>query len=117
MPTFTPSTRDPDDPLDVRVESRDTTATDWITERVSFTAAYGGERMSAFLFTPKRGIPPYPLVLHFPVETSQEPFFRRLGTREADKRYVLYSGGHVLPRTQLIAESLAWLDKYLGPVR
>ena len=54
---------------------------------------------------------------YFPVETSQKPFFRRLGTRAADKRYVLYAGGHVLPRTQLISESLAWLDKYLGPVR
>ena len=254
-------------PLDVKVESRDTTAADWITERVSFTAAYGGERMSAFLFTPRRGTPPYQVVVHFPgdqnfgvrsmtdmatgnavdffmrsgravlypvykgvgdrsdslpssipnmsieyrdhvimwgkdlrraldfaesrpdldvartayfgvswggrmgglvpaieprigavvlfvaglrmqrarpeadpfnylsrilqptlmlnatnddyfpVETSQKPFFRRLGTRAADKRYVLYAGGHVLPRTQLIAESLAWLDKYLGPVR
>ncbi|MCE9603228.1 MAG: SUMF1/EgtB/PvdO family nonheme iron enzyme [Gemmatimonadetes bacterium] len=54
---------------------------------------------------------------YFPVETSQKPFFRRLGTRPSDKRYVLYEGGHVLPRTQLITESLAWLDKYLGPVR
>ena len=254
-------------PLDVKVESRDTTPADWITERVSFSAAYGGERMSAFLFTPKRGTPPHQVVVHFPgdqnfavrsmadmasgnavdflmrsgravlypvykgvgdrsdsltssipsmsieyrdhvimwgkdlrraldfaqsrpeldvsrtayfgvswggrmgglmpaieprigavvlfvaglrmqrprpeadpfnylsrvlqptlmlnatnddyfpVETSQKPFFRRLGTREVDKRYVLYEGGHVLPRTQLITESLAWLDKYLGPVR
>ena len=53
----------------------------------------------------------------FPVETSQKPFFRRLGTPAADKRYVLFEGGHMLPRTQLISESLAWLDSYLGPVR
>jgi dienelactone hydrolase len=54
---------------------------------------------------------------YFPVETSQKPFFRLLGTPPEQKRYVVYEGGHALPRTQLIAESLAWLDKYLGPVR
>ena len=54
---------------------------------------------------------------YFPVETSQKPFFRLLGTPPEHKRYVVYEGGHILPRTQLIAESLAWLDKYLGPVR
>lgn len=53
----------------------------------------------------------------FPVETSQKPFFRMLGTPADRKRYVLYEGGHFVPRTQLIAESLSWLDKYLGPVR
>jgi dienelactone hydrolase len=53
----------------------------------------------------------------FPTETSQKPFFRLLGTPEADKRYIVYEGGHDVPRTQLISETLAWLDKYLGPVR
>ncbi len=53
----------------------------------------------------------------FPVESSQKPFFRILGTRADRKRYVLYEGGHFVPRTQLIAESLSWLDKYLGVVR
>ncbi len=53
----------------------------------------------------------------FPPETSQKPFFRLLGTPAGEKRYVLYEGGHFVPRTQLIAESLSWLDKYLGPAR
>ena len=52
----------------------------------------------------------------FPVEPAQKPFFAHLGTPEDRKRYVLYEGGHFVPRTQLIAESLNWLDKYLGPV-
>jgi hypothetical protein len=30
---------------------------------------------------------------------------------------IMYEGGHDVPRTDLIKESLAWLDKYLGPVR
>jgi len=53
----------------------------------------------------------------FPVETAQRPFFEFLGTPAQYKRWVDYEGGHDVPRTELIRESLAWLDKYLGPVR
>lgn len=53
----------------------------------------------------------------FPLETSQKHFFRLLGTPDADKHWIVYEGGHDVPRTELIKESLAWLDKYLGPVR
>jgi dienelactone hydrolase len=53
----------------------------------------------------------------FPVETAQRPFFRLLGTRPQDKRQIISEGSHFVPQTQLIAESLAWLDRYLGPVR
>jgi len=28
-----------------------------------------------------------------------------------------YEGRHDVPRTELIADSLRWLDTYLGPVR
>jgi dienelactone hydrolase len=53
----------------------------------------------------------------FPLETAQRPFFENLGTPAADKRWSVYEGGHDVPRTVLIRESMAWLDKYLGPVR
>ena len=51
----------------------------------------------------------------FPLETSQRPMFELLGTPEADKKWVVYDGGHSVPRAQRIKESLAWLDRYLGP--
>jgi formylglycine-generating enzyme required for sulfatase activity/dienelactone hydrolase len=54
---------------------------------------------------------------YFPVESSQRPFFRLLGTPSQHKRLVISEGGHDVPRTQLIAETLTWLDRYLGPVR
>ena len=54
---------------------------------------------------------------YFPVESSQRPFFRFLGTPTQHKRQVISDGGHSVPRTQLIAETLNWLDRYLGPVR
>ncbi len=53
----------------------------------------------------------------FPVESSQKPFYRLLGTAPQDKKYTIYEGGHFVPRTQLITESLSWLDKYLGAVK
>jgi pimeloyl-ACP methyl ester carboxylesterase len=53
----------------------------------------------------------------FPVETSQVPMFRLLGTPPEHKRQVISEGGHHVPRTQLISETLSWLDRYLGPVQ
>lgn len=46
----------------VYVEDHD----DWILEKVSFDAAYGDERMDAYLFLPKTGTPPYQTVVYFP---------------------------------------------------
>jgi len=53
-------------PLDARVEETDDSADRWRKEKVSFTAAYGGERVTAYLLTPRAGHPPYPVVLLFP---------------------------------------------------
>ena len=52
---------------------------------------------------------------YFPVETSQKPMFRLLGTPPDRKRQVIFQGGHFVPRAQLVKESLDWLDRYLGP--
>ena len=52
-----------------------------------------------------------------PYETAQKPFFDQLGTPDEHKRYVAVSGGHVTTDPNaLIRETLAWLDRYLGPV-
>ncbi|MEO8054515.1 MAG: protein kinase [Acidobacteriota bacterium] len=53
----------------------------------------------------------------FPVESSQLPLFRLLGTPDKDKKHVIYESGHAPPRKDFIRESLDWLDKYLGPVK
>ncbi|MGW8317111.1 MAG: alpha/beta hydrolase family protein, partial [Bacteroidales bacterium] len=52
----------------------------------------------------------------FPYETSQLPFYELLGTSEKDKQLIVYEQSHNVPGTQLTKETLAWLDKYLGPV-
>jgi dienelactone hydrolase len=54
---------------------------------------------------------------YYPVESSQKPMFTLLGTPDEHKRQIIYDSSHLVPRSELIKETLAWLDKYLGPVR
>ena len=51
-----------------------------------------------------------------PVETYQTPMFESLGTPLHLKRHAILDGGHVPPERQVIAEALAWFDRYLGQV-
>ena len=53
-------------PLATRVERVDDSAADWRVEKVSFAAAYGGERVAAYVFLPKRAAAPYQTVVYFP---------------------------------------------------
>jgi hypothetical protein len=52
-----------------------------------------------------------------PLETSQLPLFRLLGTPERDKRHAVFEGGHApFDFNDVVRETLDWLDRYLGPV-
>jgi eukaryotic-like serine/threonine-protein kinase len=55
--------------------------------------------------------------MFFPLETAQKPMFNFLGTPAADKKIIIYKSGHQVPRTEFVKETLAWYDKYLGPVK
>lgn len=52
-----------------------------------------------------------------PYDKSIIPMFNLLGTRDEDKELKLYETDHIPPRREFIKESLAWFDRYLGPVR
>jgi dienelactone hydrolase len=56
----------PDSPLNAHSEGVVKDTEDWREEKVTFDAAYNGERMAAYLFLPKRVRPPYQTVLFFP---------------------------------------------------
>ena len=53
----------------------------------------------------------------FDVETSVKPMFDLLGTSAEHKRLVICETDHIPPQNEFIRETLAWLDKYLGPVK
>ncbi len=57
--------------------------------------------------------------MYFPVETSQKPMFRFLGTpqKQKQKKMIVYLSGHLVPWPELIRETLAWYDATLGPVQ
>ena len=54
--------------------------------------------------------------LTFPLEAEVKPYFDFLGTPENDKVLMVYESDHWIPKTELIRETLGWLEKYFGPV-
>ena len=53
-------------PLNAKVDEVDESHAAWRKEKVSFDAAYGGQRVPAFVFLPKNAKPPYQAILFFP---------------------------------------------------
>lgn len=51
----------------------------------------------------------------FPLEKAVKPFFNLLGTPEKDKRLCIYETDHFVPKSEMIKETLNFLDKYWGP--
>ena len=58
-------------PLEAKTESMDQTSPYWRKEKVSYRAAYGVERIPAFLFLPRNAAPPYQTVVFFPSSQAQ----------------------------------------------
>jgi len=78
-------------PLDARIEDADTAA-DWVRQRVSFSAGYGGERMIAVLFLPRTGRSPYQTLVYFPGAYAIKGTVSRDGYTDFFARYVTKSG-------------------------
>ena len=53
-------------PLNASMEKSDTSSPFYVRERVTFDAAYGGERVIAHVFLPKNSKPPFQTVIIFP---------------------------------------------------
>src|SRR6185369_273041 len=51
--------------LKVQTEFVDDRSPDWRMEKVSYAAAYGDERIPAYLFLPKNAKPPYQVMIGF----------------------------------------------------
>jgi pimeloyl-ACP methyl ester carboxylesterase len=58
--------------LDAGIESVDDSSEHWRRERISFKAAYGGERVPAYLYLPKNAAPPYQTVVFFPSSAAEQ---------------------------------------------
>ena len=84
-------------PLHAKSEGIVHETADWREEKLSFDAAYNGERMSAYLFLPKRAKPPYQTILFFPSARVQllPPNSNELGDIKFFD-YILQSGRAVM---------------------
>jgi dienelactone hydrolase len=51
------------------------------------------------------------------IDGQIRPAFKLLGTLPEHKRLILYETDHIPPKAEYVKEILAWLDKYLGPVK
>jgi dienelactone hydrolase len=81
--------------LDSKVEAVDDRSEHWRLEKVSFAAAYGGERIPARLFLPKNARPPFQAVVYFPPASALSlPSIDRVGGR--DFSFLVRSGRAVL---------------------
>src|SRR5262249_18556091 len=58
--------------LQPAVEELETHSPHWKEERITLAAAYGGERLVAYLFFPMNATPPYQTVVLFPGSGAQE---------------------------------------------
>ena len=77
------------------MDAVDDNSEDWRKETVSFDAAYGKERIPAYLFLPRRGQPPYLTIVLFP---SGYAIYRR-SSRDLDLRafdFIVRSGRALL---------------------
>ena len=67
--------------LEPTVESIDESPASWRREKVTFNAAYGNERVIAYVFVPKESRPPYQPIVYFPsggarnLSSSEDPWF------------------------------------------
>ncbi len=81
-------------PLDAVIEAADESSEVYRRERVTFTAGYGRERVTAYVFLPKSGAPPYQTVIYFP---GSDAIYQRVDDLQLWRfRYLVKSGRAVV---------------------
>jgi dipeptidyl aminopeptidase/acylaminoacyl peptidase len=80
------------------IEERDEKPEDWIVEKATFNAAYGGERMIAYLYLPRNTPPPFQTLIFFPGSYTElnMPFTTSNFTINWAFDYILKSGRAVI---------------------
>jgi hypothetical protein len=83
-------------PLNVKAETVAQDSKDWRKEKISFDAAYGKERMAAYLFVPSHVRPPFQTVIFYPsARVLETPSSETLGDMQFVD-YIIQSGRAVL---------------------
>ncbi len=83
-------------PLRAVIEQSDSSADDWVLQRITFDAAYGNERVTAYLFLPKRGRPPFQTIVYFPGSNAIHDRTFRTAMQTSYLDFLLKSGRAVM---------------------
>ena len=81
-------------PLDAVVDPVEENNEHWTKQKVTFNAAYGNERMSAYIFLPKNATSPYQTVVYFP--GSYALYLRSTGDLDLFFCDFIVKSGHAL---------------------
>ena len=82
-------------PLNAKIESEDDSSPYWRSQRITFNAAYGNERVIVHLFLPKSSSPPYQTVVFFTSAAGRAfHFFKDVPLYDVD--FLIKSGRAVL---------------------
>jgi eukaryotic-like serine/threonine-protein kinase len=83
--------------LNAVIEERDNSHEDWKIEKITFNAAYGKERVIAYLFLPKNSSPPFQTLVYFPgINAIYERDLIKSGSTTWFIDYLLKSGRAVM---------------------
>jgi dienelactone hydrolase len=83
-------------PLNPVVESIDDNSPFWRKEKITFDAAYGGERVIVYLFIPRAAQPPYQAVVYWPDGSAPlTPAFKGMPQRDFTE-FIITSGRALL---------------------
>jgi dipeptidyl aminopeptidase/acylaminoacyl peptidase len=82
--------------LNAVVEERFDSPDDWVVEKITFNAAYGGERMTAYLYLPKNSPPPYQTLIFFPGDYKEKKYIINNSAVSWFFDFILKSGRAVL---------------------
>jgi cephalosporin-C deacetylase-like acetyl esterase len=85
-------------PLNAIIEKKYESHTDWNIEKISFRAAYGNERMIAYLYLPKNASPPFQTIVYFPGSDALDNTIDLINYRYVtwNTAYLLKSGRAVM---------------------
>ena len=81
--------------LDAVIEGTEESMPEWTRQTVSFRAAYGDERVTAYLYLPTTGSPPYQTVVYFPGSAAIAPISSE-GAQRGAYDFLVRSGRAVI---------------------
>jgi formylglycine-generating enzyme required for sulfatase activity/dienelactone hydrolase len=107
-------------PLQEKIEATDDSDAIWRVETITFDAAYGSERVTAYLYLPKNATPPYQTVVHFPaayglflgqIDAVGLHWIRYFVQSGRALMYPIYKGTYQRRPQTPIRTPLAWRDQ------